>query len=426
MLEHNLVMTSNFLRSLIGHKSSLLRFVVFAVVVLWLVAQVVVAIEYWGARQYSDPGGYQQLAEECYERGTWYPDRVQIADDGYIFNPGYVNFLLLVLKLFGSLTVMPIVNILLNCVFLLEVYFLTKRLAGCRVAYIAVILFCLLRSNLFSAVVTFSELLFCVMLYGSFCVFRKKRVLLFAAGLILGLSGYVRPTTFVFAIPAVIYIIVCYKDRIGAVSYVGGYIASYLVLAGLNWAMLGQFRPAGSTTAGVNLLMGANDYAGGGYCEEILVNGEDGTAGLDNLDVYDRDSIWTAQAIRWISDNPGKYVSLMPRKLFFLWMGDEYHVISFVPMEEIPAHGNMVRIVLNSGVYYVICLLCLLCLWRKRRELLGSWGILFLPAILASGVHLLSVGAIRYHCPYMPILILFAATQLNFICAAAIKRCGRR
>ena len=51
-------------------------------------------------------------------------------------------------------------------------------------------------------------------------------------------------------------------------------------------------------------------------------------------------------------------------------------------------------------------------LWRLRKKLWGYWGVFLLPVILACGMHGILYGGMRYHYPYVPIVILYATIGL--------------
>ena len=51
-------------------------------------------------------------------------------------------------------------------------------------------------------------------------------------------------------------------------------------------------------------------------------------------------------------------------------------------------------------------------LWKLRKKIWGYWGVFLLPIILACGMHCVLYGGMRYHYPYVPIMILYATIGL--------------
>ena len=125
-------------------------------------------------------------------RGGWYPLERHLFSENYIFNPGYVNFLILYLKIFGTFSGIGVVNICLNCVLLWAVYDITARLASSKASYLAVIFFCILPSNILVAAVTMSDLFFAALIYAAISLPPNPWAIL-VAGLLTGMANYVRP-----------------------------------------------------------------------------------------------------------------------------------------------------------------------------------------------------------------------------------------
>ena len=90
-------MTSeNRIQPRLGHRTQrIINIISTAVFFIWIAAQILINIHYLDATQYSDAGIYQRLASECYLADTWYPTATQLTAEPYVFNPGYVNFLIL-------------------------------------------------------------------------------------------------------------------------------------------------------------------------------------------------------------------------------------------------------------------------------------------------------------------------------------------
>lgn len=98
--------------------------------VLWLVVQVFLVIKYWNLPQYSDAKLYMDSAMECYMGGQWYPNIHQLNSQQYLFNPGFINFLILELKVFGTFMYHGIIGIVINLILLVSVRKIIKELVN--------------------------------------------------------------------------------------------------------------------------------------------------------------------------------------------------------------------------------------------------------------------------------------------------------
>ncbi|PSR10048.1 MAG: hypothetical protein C7N36_19600, partial [Bacteroidetes bacterium] len=87
--------------------------IMLSVLVLWILAQIVVVIYFWGEPQGSDQGAYIDIARRCFAHNEWYPMQQDIYSS-YIWAPGFINFLILQLKAWGTLNLNMILNLLMN------------------------------------------------------------------------------------------------------------------------------------------------------------------------------------------------------------------------------------------------------------------------------------------------------------------------
>lgn len=370
-------------------------------VIIWLVAQIVVVTIYWDLPAYSDSAAYRRLALESSDAG-WYPLINHLYSENYIFNPGYVNFLVLYLRVFGSFTGIGIVNICLNALLLWAVYDIVRKLATQKAAYVAVIFFCLLPSNVLIAAVTMSDLFFAALMYIAISLFRRNPWTMLAAGLLTGLANYVRPVAILFIVPLVLYAVVRKFGIKPVAVFFTGMLTITALIGMINRQMTNELFVSGST-AGVNLIMSATDDGGGSYNDAVFEEGKAGFLGNGRYSVFEKDSIWKSRAIEWIKCNPGRYAANAPLKLARLWLGDSYHDLVLTQQRWV---GWLKA--LTSVPYYILCILAMIGLWRRRRELFGLWGIYLIPLLGACAMHMLLYGGMRYHYPYIPIIILFA------------------
>ena len=385
-----------------------------AAVAIWLAAQIVCIIVFWGQPQYSDADIYQTFAYDCYCRGMWYPMEEQLYE-AFIFNPGYVNFLVLQLHLFGSFLYNGIIGLVLNVALLFSIRAIVGSLVGDRAKQWATVFFCLLSSNWFFVVLTLTDLLYATLLYVGLMLIQKRQGLLVASALLMCYANYIRPLFPIFIIRILLYML--YKHF--GWRRIAVYVGSYAVFSALlTFAVLNNTSAqgsAGGTTLGFNLAMGANDKMNGTMNHAVFEEGNYGYV-EGRMTAYEMDAFWRDGAIGWIKSNLPKYLLYAPVKFFRLWWGDYYPygpLYGEQMMDESTSKadvvGSALRVVGFSLVYYVVMVLFLVALWKLRRRLFGYWGIFLIPVILGSAMHMVLYGAPRYHYPYMPIVIMYAS-----------------
>lgn len=388
-----------------------LRYAAFICIALWIIIQVWAVAAYWNAEQYSDAGNYHRWAYESFNARGWYPDSRQIASESYIANPGYVNFLILNLRLFGSLNFVTIENVLFNCVILLSLFILCRRLVGESCGYWAVIIYSLLPSSSLGVIGHMTELPALAFMLAAFVLVRKRLSFLFAAGVLFFLSEWFRPAAILY-IPTLIGMALIYKAKPKYwVSFILGVAVSASIVGTLNYQVHGRFM-IGSSTKGCNMIMGCNDDANGEYDPRIF---DDGKLGDEifrrDYDAFQRDSAYTSESVKWIVANPGKFLEKIPKKMLFLWRNDNY------AFNSIGGNVNRPNSFLFFVPYAVIILLALVGLYTTRRQLAGKAGLIFLPVLLGTAMHTLMYGSSRYHALLMPPVIYFASMALAKIFA---------
>lgn len=387
-----------------NHKG--LKIAAATVVSIWFFLQVVACIMYWGVPQYSDAGKYITLGSS----EQWYPTVGQLTSENYIFNPGYVNFLIVIFKLTGSLNAVPIINIALNIILLCSVAYIVKELAQSRrAAIMSVIFFCILPSNILSIPVVMTELLFTAAVYFSIATFRSdKSWLMIVSGLTMAYANYVRPIALIFIVAMALYALVQHYRVKALMAFAISFVALTASIAAFNHHLTGHTFAAGST-GGVNLIMGANDDMDGSYGDTVFKAGHPGYIGdKKEFDVFQKDEFWKDESLEWIKAHPGKYIAYMPIKLARLWLNDTYHDISL----QKERFGGAYKLILSLPYYLIMCL-CIVGIWQRRRKLWGVWGIYLLPLLAACAMHALLYGGMRYHYPFMPIVILFATEAIK-------------
>lgn len=383
---------------------------------LWIIAQIITLCFYWDMPQFSDAAGYDRLARQCFEHGTLYPDATQIFAN-YIFNPGYVNYLLLHLSVFGTLAFVGMFNILLNVLIIWEVFLLARYFFNQQTALIAVILYCILPTNVLLAQPHLTEIPFLAAMLGAICLVRRnKYVSLILAGVLFVVANWIRPIAFVFLLPVLVYML---YHRFHLKNYVFLLLPllAVVLLIGISTKAYSGYFMFQASTGGYNLIQGANDRANGGYVA-LYQEGEAGyIEGVEQLTFKERDVIWKNRSLEWIKQHPVKYVTLIPFKLARLWWGDDYlngFLSGYTPFFNAnPTFAQKAQRVLSgilfSLTYYMILLCFVFAIFKRRKNRNIDFFILLTPLVLGSLMQSIIYGTQRYHYPYMPIVIFFAA-----------------
>jgi hypothetical protein len=86
-----------------------LKIITPTLIVIHVVVQLII-INFFGNHQVQDAGGYLRLAKQSFNFG-YYPNQTNI-NDTYIFNPGIVNYFMLLLHVSDNTKVLCLFNII--------------------------------------------------------------------------------------------------------------------------------------------------------------------------------------------------------------------------------------------------------------------------------------------------------------------------
>lgn len=391
-------------------------------VLLWILSQIAIIIYFWAAPQGSDQGAYIKTAFLCFEQDEWYPMQQHIYSY-YIWAQGLINFLILQLHLFDTVNLNPIFNMFMNIGILYEVYYLSERFFSKRTAYIAVVAYCLLYSNVMVVLPAGTEVPFLFLTLTAFCLCLSGNIkALFLAGVLFALANWIRPLVVLFLPAVLIYLF--YKK-----SQWSKYIALILPLVLITYSIgsvtekkIGYFVFQ-STTSGVNLIMTANDKAYGGVATS-LASDTTSTVHIKDIENYtfvQRDSIWKARSLEWIKENPLQYTKLFGLKLGGLFIEDSWAdrpILGGSGFIDQAAHGKKSRanfikkiagMAAKSLIYYVIGFLFLYSLYTNRRDVVSLKGLILLILLLGVGATCLFSVSPRYHYPFLFVIVIWAA-----------------
>lgn len=410
---------------------NILRYSAGLTIVAALLIQIVLIIIHWDTPQGSDMAYYIAYAKGCVDLNSWYPSASNLYDP-YLFAPGLVNLLILCIKVLGSWKAAMILNVLFNLIIIFGVYALGKKFFNINIAYIGVILWNLLYSNWYIVVPVGTELPFLALSLASLCiiVYRNKQILSYIlAGGLLILANYVRPLAVLFLIIIVLYMILHKSKWVDYIALIIPIIVGAWMIGTMTEKNTGIFAFQ-SSTSGVNLAMSANDKAYGGVATHLFSD----TTNLcyikdkSSFTFSEKDSIYKARALKWISENPGKYVMLFPKKIGGLWIEDSWVDRPILGGDgfvgKVASGGGdksalikrLIHMALGSIVYYFVIIIGVLGIIRNFRLILKNYstqGLLLLYLLMGVGATCIFCVAPRYHYPMMFVMVLFAAQWLE-------------
>lgn len=404
--------------------------------VLLLAIQVWVCIHFEG-RQISDAASYMDLARYCAEHNTWYPGTRDLVAH-YIFGNGFVNIHAFFQRICPTDLWIYVLNIIFTQVIVLCTADIATQLAGrMQTGCIAMTAVCLMGGIWGEAAVARTELCFMAFAFASLsCLLRRGWLSMLLAGVLFALANWVRPLLVVF-LPAMVFYMAFRRVSIRkAAAFFAGLVVVIALIGYGSYQRIGRFVYQ-AQTMGVNMLMGANDDADGSYLSDMY---DEGKAGYipdlvrKEMTFEQYDAEYKSRAIAWILDHPIDFLLLAPAKLFYFLATDTYggsaffdnvietdnlaYLLSLKDMllgkgERALATGDFV--VIWSQLWYMVVLLLyavnVVSSIVKRYVL--DMGVLHIIFILACGVTVLTLGAARYHMPYLPIFAIGAAVQID-------------
>lgn len=418
--------------------------------ILWLVMiaiQISLIIGFTGY-QYADANEYVDFAYSSIKNGRlFYPYADEIYT-WYLHAPGYINYLIAVLSLTNSMIFVYVLNAVYIHVILFSCKYIVRRLVTDDTADIFQITFCIYYMIGMNGgiVQTDTELVFGALLFAALAMTLKGNTgLTILAGVLLGLSNWIRPVVFVF-IPFVIWIMIrqreAWKKRL--VMIMVSFLTTITVIGFVSYAHCGKFVFQ-STITGINLLIGNNPRADGNNTYDALAEGGIGYVGdLDTSEwTYDDYQVlWKDRAIEWMLQNPGSVLKLIPRKFAYQWTVDTYWCSAYGNNETVTDTLDYYKtiwnkIATNDGktltlmdlttvahecIYLAVLIgFAVSVFFQRRNTVMEYWGI-YGVIVVGLGMNTIMAGCGRFHFVYMPLIVM--ALSLNLL--GGFDRAGRQ
>jgi len=416
-----------------------IRITMFASVTILFLLQLIILLWFNGS-QIDDAKIYLGLATNCNNNGLFYPNNSHL-NSNFIFAPGYVNLVILIMKFTTNIKcILFIINIPSCLIIIFSIYKICEKLfKSTIIPYIVVISMCLLPTLWVEVCSLRTELLYTMLAFSSIALImhNSKKSLLFA-GILLTFSNWVRPLAIVFLI-VILFIFIVTKVNMKSVAiFTASMICTALLIGSATYISFGHFVFQ-STTSGYNLIMGANDDADGSYNATVFTEGKIGYLTPEenaSMTFFEKDKFYKSNAIEWIKANPARYSYLFMQKTFYLYANETYSMQALFNGEKNPSGVsyfiNLYNDVKNDGIskmsvadvvtissqiYYMLIILLFLLgnFYAVRLKIFPKILPLLLILFLGTAITIITVGAGRYHFPYLPIIFIIAAITIDVI-----------
>lgn len=369
------------------------------------------------------------------------------AGDGYsndhaptaYWPPGYPAFLAAIFAVTGpAVGTAQLANVALATASLGLAYYVAKETFGSELTgRITALILAVYPNQIAYTSLVMSEVLFTslLLLLAALIIWgRGRRWALAATGLLLAAACLVRPQA--MPVPAVLLLLLPAPTtaRLRRAALEAGLVYAACAVALVPWAMrnyavFGAFVPL-STNGGVNLYVGNNPDANGGYVwtERMgyLLQQEAGA----NADEADRDAAARRLAVRFALDQPLTVLGLLPEKLSLIFGtefdGAHWNVHGLLARDPDMVHrlARLDRFVIGPFWtlvrYGVVAAVAALLALRAfgMRWVPWSWVPLAVIAALTA-FYLPFFGNARYHFPMAPWLVMYLGAAIALILSPA-------
>ncbi len=432
---------------LINYLTNNLKYIIILYVTIQLLLVLLFPVEYR-----SDSARYFNLAQDCLQANSFYP-APQHLYSYYILAPLFMNILVVLLKFSNSIFIISTFNLLLNSLQLFLIYKLSVNIFNRKVAAITVLLYILYINNLGFIVSNYTELLYGVLVLTALIFYiRKGNLNYFISGLLIGASISVKPIGYTLIIAFILFYVynkIKFNKSYPVSRIIIGVITFISVFGLFNQLHFGRFIVTASTGP-INIIMGANDNATGGYKDEVFKPGNEGyVANGDSMTYSEKNDFFREKSLDWITSNPLRWLRLMPMKLVhtFIWdditlsylldtgIWDFAKVVKYLWIDKsfknILPDASLTKKILFFTVegihliyYYILMALIIMGIIIFKKEIVKSEivPIIFLYVLFGIVMILLVVGNVRYKYPYLIILLPFAANYIYQILERVKKK----
>jgi hypothetical protein len=232
-----------------------------------------------------------------------------------------------------------------------------------------------------------------------------------------------------------------------------GVLLFVISFGGFTYSHFGNFEFT-STTGPVNLLLGANDDATGGFNSTVYEKGKAGYIERpETLTYIQKGEFYQDAAIKWINDNPGKWLSLVPLKLFHAFAWDDISLTSLLGfpdtnfakvikvlfsiedmneyLTEMTFGGKVIYfsvLTISHLYYYILLILIILGVVDliKRKQSNKGIILILLFSLFTILMIMVTVGTPRYKYPAFILLLPFAANYIQLKFGIGFTQIGKK
>jgi len=350
----------------------------------------------------------------------------------FLMSPGYPYFLSLVYLVYGhNFYSVILIQFLFGSLICVLIYFLGEKLFNKQVGIISGLISCFYSISFFYEGMLFKTTLinlFNIVALILLIIFAKNRNkwYLFLSGVLLAISSQFRPNILIFIPFILIWLILYYEQLkfcnilIYSVSLIIG-IFIILLPVGIRNYVIGKEFVLTTAHGGMNFYTGNNPYTNGRYNplpftrsdpkfeqndflnEAILRSGK-------QLTRAESSKFWYNESLKFIRENPIKWIQLLVNKFIFFWNSYEDSInIDYYFFREtfnsllkfLPFTFGLITPFSLLGIYIIL-------LDKKYRDCPElQILLLYISAYLISA--LIYFPASEYRFPVVPILIIFAS-----------------
>jgi hypothetical protein len=272
---------------------------------------------------------------------------------------------------------------------------------------------------------------------------KKGNGYLLLSGLFAAASIAVRPLG--WALPISYLVILFYqvlRDKklfLNSIPVISGIILFIILFGSFNYSHFGRLIFT-STTGPVNLLLGANETATGGFNSRVFDKGNAGfIENPDTMTYTQKGDYYFNQATDWIQQNPVKWITLMPMKLIHTFAYDDIAISSLAgagnwnlfmsvknllkgdyknthPSENFLSNVVYIALQVFHQIYYYL-LLIILFLWLVdfiKQKTFKEYNLIHILFFIVGILMIVfTVGAPRYKYPFIIVMMPFVASFIK-------------
>jgi hypothetical protein len=308
-------------------------------------------------------------------------------------------------------------------------YIIIKLFNNIKIFFVFSVLFCLLPTFWGEIVSVRTEIPYTALSFLGFAVLLNgRKTTSFIAGVILALANWIRPLAIAYLIGMFVYLFLKKSKKNHYILLLSGFLVAISIIGTVTFFNFKHFVFQ-SSTAGVNLIMGANDDADGSYDDICFQEGKIAYLSRDALNKMsfkEKDKYYKDLTLSWIVKHPIKWLSLFPAKLFVMYSAELYTRAVFFQADEDFAlkelilrwiRGNIqfpdiILIYCQLLYMFIFVMFCLNIISSFRTNTMVEKLPLLSIFLIGTMMTIITVGGARYHFPYLPIIMVFAALEI--------------